>query len=67
MFSYRPLFSKLVALGESKTDMRTKVGISTATLAAMSKNEYVSMATLDKICKEYNLAIEDVVQYVDEL
>lgn len=66
MFSYKPLFVKLTEMGETKTNMRKKIGISTATLAAMSKNEYVSLATIDKICKEYGLAIEDVIQYIDQ-
>lgn len=63
MFSYIPLFTLLVRKGMTKTQLREAVGIGTATLAKMSKNEYVSMEVLDKICNYLECDIEDVIKH----
>lgn len=63
MFSYIPLFTLLVRKGMTKTQLREAVGIGTATLAKMSKNEYVSMEVLDKICNYLECGIEDVIKH----
>lgn len=63
MFSYIPLFTLLVRKGMTKTQLREAVGIGTATLAKMSKNEYVSMKVLDKICNYLECDIKDVIKH----
>ena len=51
MFSYKPLLRLLVEKDMTKTQLREATGMSMNTLAKISKNEYVSMSTLDSICK----------------
>ena len=63
MFNYKPLLRLLVNNEMTKTQLKERVGFSTATLAKISKNEYVSMETLDSICKYFNCKIEDVVEH----
>ena len=63
MFNYKPLLRLLVNNEMPKTQLKECVGFSTATLAKISKNEYVSMETLDSICKYFNCKIEDVVEH----
>jgi putative transcriptional regulator len=63
MFNYKPLLRLLVNNEMTKTQLKERVGFSTATLAKISKNEYVSMETLDNICKYFNCKIEDVVEH----
>lgn len=62
MISYKPLFKLLLERDLTKTQLRESVGFSTATLAKMSKNEYVSLETLENICKYLNCKIEDVIE-----
>ena len=62
MFSYTPLFTLLVQKGLTKTQLREATGIGTNTLAKMSKGEYVSLETIENICKYLNCKIEDVVE-----
>ena len=50
MISYKPLFRLLLEKNMSKTQLREAIGFSTATLAKLSKGEYVSLEILDKIC-----------------
>ena len=63
MFSYKPLLKLLVDKNMTKTQLREQLGISMATLAKISKNEYVSMKVLDDICSLLNCKIEDVIEH----
>lgn len=62
MISYKPLFRLLLERDMTKTQLRQSVGFSSATLAKMSKNEYVSLETLDNICQFLNCKIEDIIE-----
>lgn len=63
MFSYKPLLKLLIDKNMTKTQLREQLGISMATLAKISKNEYVSMDVLDKICTVLDCKIEDVIEH----
>ena len=62
MISYKPLFRLLLERDMTKTQLRTEVGFSSATLAKMSKGEYISLETIANICKYLNCKIEDVIE-----
>lgn len=62
MISYKPLFRLLLERDMTKTQLRQSVGFSSATLAKISKNEYVSLETLDNICQFLNCKIEDIIE-----
>lgn len=64
MISYKPLFILLLKKDMTKTQLRESVGFTTATLARMSKNEYIAMETIDKICAYFNCKIEDVIEFI---
>lgn len=63
MFSYKPLLKQLIDKGMNKTELRLKSGITTVTLAKISKNENISMDALDKICTTLECRIEDVIEH----
>lgn len=63
MFNYKPLLILLIKNNMSKTDLRQAVGFSTATLAKISKNEYISMETLDNICSYFECKVEDIIEH----
>ena len=62
MISYNPLFRLLLERDMTKTQLREAVGFSPATLAKMSKGEYVSLETIENICKYLNCRVEDVIE-----
>ena len=62
MISYKPLFRLLLERDMTKTQLREAVGFSPATLAKMSKGEYVSLETIENICKYLNCRVEDVIE-----
>ena len=46
----------------TRTQMRLAVGLSTATLAKLSKRETVRTSIIDKICKALNCRVRDVME-----
>ena len=62
MISYKPLFRLLLERDMTKTQLREAVGFSSATLAKMSKSEYISLETVENICKHIDCKIEDVIE-----
>lgn len=63
MINYKPLWIQLINRNMTKTQFRVALGISTATLARMSKNEYISLETIEKICQYFDCKVEDVVEF----
>lgn len=64
--SYKKLFKLLIDRDLKKTEFAKLVGIGQNTLAKLSKNEYVSMEVLAKICKGLDCNIEDIVEIIKE-
>ena len=50
--TYNKLFKMLIDKEWSKTEFAKEVGISTNTLAKLSRNEFVSMEILVRICRK---------------
>ena len=64
--SYNKLLKILIDKGMNKVTLRDSIGITSATLAKLSKNERVSMEVIERICKELDCNIGDVVDYVPQ-
>ena len=64
--SYNGLWKLLIDKGMKKLDLRDMVGISTGTLAKLSKNEYVALSVLERICETLNCRIGDIVEYIPD-
>jgi DNA-binding Xre family transcriptional regulator len=50
----------------SKTELQKAINTSSATIAKISKNEYVSMKILDDICNYLECDIGDIIEHVKE-
>ena len=61
--SYNGLWKILIDHEMKKTDLISEVGISSSTLAKMSKGEVVSMEILIKICAYFDFDFGDIVSY----
>lgn len=66
MFSYNPLWKTLIDKNINKTELLTKTNLSSAIIADMGKNNFVSMSTLNKICNTLQCNIEDVIQHIPD-
>ena len=59
--SYNNLWKTLIDKGVKKGELCNNAGISSSTIAKMSRNEAVSLSIILKICETLDCAIEDVV------
>ncbi|MDO3681247.1 helix-turn-helix domain-containing protein [Paenibacillus ehimensis] len=66
-FSYKPLWKLLVEHELTKTEFREKLGLSTATLAKLGKDEYVSLEVIDKICTHFGVQPNEIMEHKPEL
>ncbi len=60
--SYNRLWKLLIDKNMKKTDLIKACHISSNILAKMGKNEYISLESLDKICKYLQCNIEDIIE-----
>ena len=64
LVSYNGLFKQLIDKGWNNTEFAREVGISSNTLAQLSKNELVSLEVLVRICQRLDCPLGDIVQIV---
>lgn len=65
--SYKKLWKLLIDKDMTKMDLRRAIGVSTATIARMSKDEPVSMEVLMKVCKVLGCNVGDIVDVFTEV
>ena len=64
--TYTKLWKLLLDKKMKRTDLKNIAGISSSTLAKLGKDEYVSMESLDKICRALNCDIAEIFSSVQE-
>ena len=64
--TYNNLWKMLIDKGMNKTQLRLKAGISTATLAKMSRGEPVNLSIITKICNTLGCHIGEVVDCIPD-
>ncbi|MBB4825016.1 DNA-binding Xre family transcriptional regulator [Sporosarcina luteola] len=60
--NYKPLWKLLIDKEITKSELRVKTGIAPSTLSKMTRNEYVSMDILVRICNVLKCQLNDVVE-----
>jgi DNA-binding Xre family transcriptional regulator len=64
--SYKKLWKLLIDKDMKKKDLRQATGMSTTSLAKLSKNENISTEILVKICKVLECDIGDIMEVTDD-
>ena len=62
--TYTKLWKLLLDKKMKRTDLKNIAGISSSTLAKLGKDEYVSMESLDRICRALNCDIAEIFSSV---
>lgn len=66
MISYKPLQKLLIDRDLKKQELLKMTGISSATMAKLNTNEYVSLEVIDKICSALNCQPGDLLEHIPE-
>ncbi|MBQ3158150.1 MAG: helix-turn-helix transcriptional regulator [Clostridia bacterium] len=59
--SYKKLWKKLIDIDMTKTELRLRADLGTATLAKLGKDQHVSLDVLLRICKALNCNISEIM------
>lgn len=62
--SYKRLWKLIIDKDLKKSDVRKSANISASTFSKMSKNEYVALEVLVRLCDVLNCDIGDIVEVV---
>lgn len=62
--SYKKLFKLMIDRDLKRKDLQRLTGISASSIAKLSRDEYVSMDVLIKICSVFNAQMSDIVEIV---
>lgn len=65
--SYIKLWKLLLDKRLKRVDLKELAGISSSTLAKLGRDDYLSMESMEKICKALCVGIGDVMEFVDSL
>ena len=66
MMSYNKLWKLLIDKEMKKSDLRKNAGISSSSLAKLTKNENVTTEVLSKICRELDCDVADIMEYIPD-
>ena len=63
---YNKLWKMLIDQNMNKRDLAEKSGVSTASIAKLSKGANITTDVLLKICEAMNCHIEDILETIDD-
>ncbi|MEK3951250.1 helix-turn-helix transcriptional regulator [Paenibacillus sp. FSL H7-0703] len=66
MISYKPFQKLLIDREIKKQDLLKITGISSATMAKLNTNEYVSLEVIDKLCVALGCQPGDLLEHITE-
>lgn len=64
--TYKPLFKLMIDREMKKKDLQNATGISASSVSKLSRDEYVSMDVLVKICAVFQVHMSDVCEIIYE-
>ena len=64
--SYNKLWKQLIDKQMKKSDLRKKAGISSSSLAKLTKDENVTTEVLCKLCQELKCDVGDIMEFVPD-
>ncbi|MCP3743792.1 helix-turn-helix transcriptional regulator [Paenibacillus sp. A3M_27_13] len=67
MISYKPFQKLLIDREIKKQDLLKMTGISSATMAKLNTNEYVSLEVIDKLCTALECQPGDLLEHLTDL
>lgn len=66
-YSYNKLWKILIDKKMLKKDLMAATGVTAATMAKMGKELPVNLEVIGRICRELNVGIGDVVEYIPDI
>lgn len=62
--SYKKLFHLLIEKDMTNAQLMEQAGFSANIITRLKRNEYVSMESLENICRVLNCGVDDILEFV---
>lgn len=64
--SYKKLFHLLIEKDMTNAQLQQKAGFSANIITRLKRNGYVSLASIERICRVLNCGVDDVLEFIPE-
>ena len=62
--SYKKLFHLLIEKDMTNAQLMEQAGFSANIITRLKRNEYVSMESLENICRVMNFGVDDILEFI---
>ena len=62
--SYKKLFHLLIDKGMTNAELMEKGGFSANIITRLKRNNYVSLDSIEKICRVLNCGVDDILEFL---
>lgn len=64
--SYKKLFHLMIERNISNMELQKIAGFSANIITRMKREQYISLESIESICRAMNCGVDDVLEFVDE-
>lgn len=64
--SYKKLFHIMIDNGMTNAELMEKGGFSANIITRLKRNNYVSLDSIEKICKVLNCGVDDILEFLPD-
>jgi len=64
--TYKKLFHLLIDKGMTNAELMEKAGFSANIITRLKRDEYVSIESIEKICKVLQCGVDDILEFVNK-
>ena len=64
--TYKKLFHLLIDKGMTNAELMEKAGFSANIITRRKRNNYVSLDSIEKICKVLNCGVDDILEFLPD-
>ena len=64
--SYKKLFHLMIEKNMTNAELQKKAGFSANIITRLKRNGYISLDSIESICKVMNCGVDDILEFTDE-
>lgn len=62
---YNKLFKLLIDMKMTNAELAAKAGISANIITRLKKDQYISLDSIEKICRVLNCGVDDILEFIN--
>ena len=64
--SYKKLFHLMIDKGITNAELMEQAGVSANIITRLRRNNYLSLDTIEKICKVLQCGVDDILEFISD-